>query len=456
MLSVAPMIIDDSRLKSAIVFQMQLPFNRVYLDESLHLAPNPKSVKDHWKCNSKAENLLLEHIVKQFKKSGYFGGQRFHTRTYKPIFSCILANLQNAHIWNKQLIYSRRTNGKNKLWIRCFDFLIDLQLINSVITPANDRGFESWATALPELINLLNRYKTRIVFKEHHPALVVRDNDKNILPIPTNNNKRFKFDKMAKVPFEHNQLWLNHSVTLDNKVLVPFTQRKCNNTLELGGRFYGEFQTIPSKDRARLKIDCIDTVELDYKSQHMAIVYAWEGLELKGDPYLVEGFDRETIKAVTLRALNINNLSNLKSAITLSANPDNKAKYKAYKQARGIHDRRVLNGLCSNAPSKPKWIDSFIENVPTGTDANKLIEAFSDKHRDVFKHIGSKDIGLRLQAVDSQIMALMIASFNEELIPCLPIHDSVIIKQTDKAKARLIMQTAFKEVTGKHCLIEQK
>jgi hypothetical protein len=433
---------------------MELPFNRIVLDKTLSLAPNPRKVKNYWQCNSKAENLLVESLLIQFKTSAYC--QRLNRRTYTPIFSSILANLLNAHYQKTQVIYSRDTQGDNKQWIKAWDFLVELRLVHTVIAPKREAEVQSWSSPLPELINLLNKYKARIVFDANKPSIEVRDKDKNVLPIPERKQTRLKYNKLEQATKEHNEVWLSHSATLDNAYLVPFSVRKFNNSLEHGGRFYNDIQRLPSKERAKIKIDSIATVELDYKSQHLAILYAWEGLELKGDPYLVEGYERDTIKAITLRAVNIESLSSLKSAITLSANPINKIKYKAYKQTRLIHDLRRAKGLKSEAPPKPKWVKSFIENIPSETNAENLLRAFSERHSAIYKHIGSECIGVRLQAIDSEIMALVLDTLTADNTPALPIHDSILIRQTDKAKARLVMQTAFKEVTGQHCIIDQK
>ena len=447
--------VDHSRFDGVILYQLELPFNRIELDKMLSLAPNPKRVDNYWATQGCASSGIVERLADQFKGSAYFSGHRFHKATYVPIISAILANLLNANAHKLQVIYSRDTDGSNRPWISVWDFLAGLQFVNTVIGGKNESGVQSWAVALPELIDLLHQDKARIVFDDHKASIEVRDADKNVLPVPERRTDNLQYNRVEKATAAHNQQWLTHTVTLDKKPIVPFVKRKFNDSLEYGGRFYGGFQRIPSKDRARLKIDGQPTVELDYSAIHLAILYAWEGVQLDyAQAYTLEGYERATVKAITLRMLNIESVAVLKRAITLSANPANQGKYKAYKTARSIHDLMRAKGLSSTAPHKPKWVGTFIDNIPSTTNTHDLINAFLERHSAITKHIGSQSIGLRLQAADSQIMALVLDTLRIDNVPALPVHDSIIIQKKHKAKAKMIMQNTFKQVTGFHAQIK--
>ena len=123
-------------------------------------------------------------------------------------------------------------------------------------------------------------------------------------------------------------------------------------------------------------------------------------------------------------------------------------KYKAYKNKRAIHDFQRSKGLASKAPFKAKWIDTFIEGIPSSTIANDLVDAFLEKHSAIKAYIGSPKVGVRLQAVDSEIMALVLHRLRLENIPALPVHDSVRIQKKYKIRARDVMAECFKEITG--------
>ena len=430
--------------------QMELPLTRVYLDKTLTFAPNPKRVNSFWNTQQNSTNELVEDIANMFKNSHFFGGKRFRKKTYLPIISTILANLLNADNHRLQIIYSRNDTSGNRPWIHFWDFLSHLNLISTVIAGKNEKGVQSWCVALPELIELLKpATSTKIIFDRHQPSIEVRDNEKNVLPVSKNQATRLKYNRYEKATRAFNEYWQHRIVTLDGKDVVPYVKRVFNGTLEHGGRFYGGFQQLPSNVRARLIIDDLKTCEIDYSSIHMAILYAWEGIQVQyGTVYEMEGYDRDVVKAVTLRALNINNLADLKRAISTSASPQNKIKYRAYKDARAVYEFERSKGFTSKAPKKALWIDTFIEGIPSDTIADDLLNAFLEKHSAVKAHIGSPKVGVRLQAVDSEIMALILHRLQLENIPALPIHDSVRIPKIHRLKARSVMMECFKEITG--------
>jgi hypothetical protein len=337
--------------------------------------------------------------------------------------------------------------------------LVDLNFVSTVIAGKNEKGVQSWCVALPELVELLRIDHSRIVFDPYQPSIEIRDSDKNVLPVPARKTNRLKYNRFEKATRAFNEYWQGHTVELDGKPVVPFVKRKFNDTLELGGRFYGGFQRIPSKDRARLRIDGWKTIEIDYSANHLGILYAWEGIAINyKKAYTLENYEwptdmteeecRKITKLITLRALNTTDFSTLRAAITRSAKPKNKAAFKTYKDSRAIHDLLRSKGLASKAPFKPKWIDSFIEGIPSDTIADDLVYDFLQKHSAIKAHIGSPKIGVRLQAVDSEIMALVLNTLRLENIPALPIHDSVRIQKKHKIRARDVMAECFKEITG--------
>jgi len=327
--------------------------------------------------------------------------------------------------------------------------LADLNLVSTVIAGKNEKGVQSWCVALPELVGLLRIDHSRIVFDPYQPSIEIRDKDKDVLAVPARKANRLKYNRFEKATRTFNEYWQGHTVTLDDKNIVPFVKRKFRDTLELGGRFYGSFQQIPSKDRARFKIDDNATIEIDYSANHLGILYAWEGIKLDYlKAYSIEGYERDTIKAITLRALNTTDFSTLHRAITTSAKPKNKATFKTYKDSRAIHDLLRSKGLASKPPHKPKWLDTFIEGIPSDTIAADLVDAFLEKHSAIKAHIGSPNIGLKLQAVDSEIMALVLDTLRLENIPALPVHDSVIVPYQKRSKALAVMTQSFKQITG--------
>jgi len=457
---VLALVTDKPKKQLGELIQLQMYFGVMRINDDLALAPNPTSIHEDWYCKGKAKNRLVEDMVKQFGSSPKHRGQRFHKDKYRIEFRIILSNLLDAHWQKRQLLYSRDSSGSNQRRLKAIDFLTDLNLVANTVPKGNEFGVSSWLIANPELIHLLNLYEAKIVPNPNKSSIEIRRRIKTknrktkkykILPKPERKEDRLKHDRLEAETDLINKLLENHIVTLDKTIIVSYLTRKFNESLALGGRFYTKhFQTLTKENRAKLLIDGEQTVEPDFSAMHLAILYAMKGLQIDYDTaYDFEGFERSVAKAVVLRAVNIKSLTSLESIITLSANPDNQAKYYAHKEKRIIYDLRRAKGLKCKEPYKEEWMESFIEGIPVGTNAKQLIKAFSERHSAIFDLIGSKDLGLRLQAIDSEIVALVLTTLEVKRIPALPVHDSVIVKKRNKAITVLTMMLAFNEISKK-------
>ena len=117
------------------------------------------------------------------------------------------------------------------------------------------------------------------------------------------------------------------------------------------------------------------------------------------------------------------------------------SKLEVYKVQRAL-------GLKATAPYKPKLADGFIEGMPDGIEGKELLEAIKQTHQPIKHFFGTKDIGLRLQFQDSEIMATAIQSLADNGIPILPVHDSLRCKFDRQQTVRKVMIDAFKLHTG--------
>jgi hypothetical protein len=77
-----------------------------------------------------------------------------------------------------------------------------------------------------------------------------------------------------------------------------------------GGRVYTRFQNLKKELRRQMAIDGKSTVELDYKSNHLMMLIAMQGLPLPADPYrdVAEraGVSRDDVKAFATKAMGAN------------------------------------------------------------------------------------------------------------------------------------------------------
>lgn len=423
------------------MYQLQLNYGVIRLDKSLTL-DNAHHISDY-ETSKSVDSLvdsLLDEIAKDF--------QRFNRSKYEQCLSNLLANLFYASSHGKSVLYDRNANKRSVVQLKLIDRLSEMRLIDSNVQPPNSKGNCSFMIAMPDLTHLLKAHKARIAnsSKKFNP-LVLRDkNKKDLSTLRIRTYHKPLYRSLVKATELHNSFWENNSVTLNKKVIIPYLHRVFNINTDLGGRFYGSYQQLPSKDRSSLLFNGKPTVELDYSSLHIAILYAWKGAEMLGDPYTIKGYDRNTVKGIFLRLVNVKNLSALEGVITTSAKESTKERFAKYRKEREVFELRASKGLVARAPTKPKFIDSYIKNVPAGFNAKQFIIDLKERHSAIESLLGGDDIGLKLQRADSELMSkLMVDLYGRKRpIPCLPVHDSLVCRKSNSELVRLTMEHHFK------------
>lgn len=454
----------------ANVYQLPLPFNRINLDYSLFLAPKPFMVHRDWiSCTLPLVNELLEQykVYRESKPSAK--KKRFNRKRYGDAFSMLLANLYHAYANEHQVLIPRMTAHyhdldsnperlSNKVISAIADFMAERFLITLVIGSEGILvgGSSTWAIPDPSLIAKLQKNDARIRLHAKSDLIILRDENKKRVQLPQSKQAKLLIANRLQPVTAHNLRWLEHTATLDGYPLITDLKRVFNKSkiLELGGRFYGHYQQIPSAHRDRILIDGEPTLELDYKAHHIRILYAREGIELDGDPYQVEGLDRQTAKVTLLTLLNSEDLNRFKANVTKSGCHDLKVKAANYERERTIFDMRRAKGLKATAPAKPKALQGFIDGVATGIKGEQVLSALLARHSAIRHHIGQPDIGLRLQFTDSQIMARALQLLDD--VPVLPVHDSIRCRTGDAGRVYAAMGQAYSEVTGQPAIIELK
>ena len=441
--------------------QLPLPFNIHYIDHSLFLAPNGSWSHLDYVLN---KDSLVEEFLADFKRSSKL--KRFSKQIYFRAFNMVLANLIAVHYSSSQLLLSR-SNGKhqnssnpvgidNRTISLITDYLAHKGFIHLHIGRQNDTDKNtSWCIPLLPLIALLDKHDARFRLHRKTQFALVRDDDKNVIPMYTMREKRLALIKLGQPVRDHYETWLSHTATLNGSYLLPWLKRLFNKNMSLGGRFYGHYQQIPSADRKRIRIDGERTVELDYKAVHIALLYALEGLPLEGEAYIIDGHKdkRNTFKAICLTLVNTEKLSSLQANITRSGNPKVQQEFKSYKAKRERYEYLKSLALKATEPTKPMSIKKgFIENIPTGANGGELLQLIMERHHPIAAHFGTKNIGLKLQKLDSELMALALNKLTG--IPCLPVHDSIRCRLSDMEQVRNAMIDAFKELHGQNIVVE--
>ncbi|RWK22307.1 MAG: hypothetical protein EOR43_17205 [Mesorhizobium sp.] len=172
-----------------------------------------------------------------------------------------------------------------------------------------------------------------------------------------------------------------------------------------GGRIYGGWwQNVPKEYRRYITINGMPTVEVDFSSMQLAMLYAKVGEQLEGDAYAIDGFPpelRPLVKTTTLKMIN------------------------------------ALGRI--RAPSRSA--------LPEGISWKDLQQAILEKHRPIAGYFRSGE-GIRLQRLDSDIAEDVILRMMERGIPVLPIHDSFIVEEEHADELSAVMLDAYQKRMG--------
>ncbi|WP_434055044.1 MAG: hypothetical protein RDA78_09320 [Roseibium sp.] len=179
-----------------------------------------------------------------------------------------------------------------------------------------------------------------------------------------------------------------------------------NGTFEDGGRFYGGWwQQVRSGYRKFLTINWHSTSEIDYSGMHPTMLYAWEGLEMPEDPYLLDGLPEECEKLAKVTFLKMINATD-------------------------------------------RMQDDVTDLLPDDWDFQRLQETLEQKHQPIAHYLKS-GIGVKLQKTDSEIAeAVMLRLMDEDDELVLPVHDSFIIRSGHEDRLKEVMLDAYASRMG--------
>jgi hypothetical protein len=262
----------------------------------------------------------------------------------------------------------------------------------------------------------------------------------------------------------------------DDVGLLPIQQYKrvFSDNLRQGGRIYntaGGVQVKNEEERSLMKINGEKIVELDFKAMHPSLLYEQEYAENSEDiddwietqwkgiynpygaamPFLK--VDQEKVEAFrnTFDKPNYDPIRNLnKHALMVSLNA--KTYQKAYVQV--TEEFRADQVGWDNLTKDAKFygIES-VGNFPGHTVCQAVAA-----HNKPISHYFFKDQGIKMQYLDSEIVADVLNRLLMEDEVLLPEHDSVIVRASIKDKVMGYMRSAYLELMGsdKFCFLEVK
>lgn len=216
-----------------------------------------------------------------------------------------------------------------------------------------------------------------------------------------------------------------------------------NGSFEQGGRLYaaiqegiGNWQSMPQQQRGTILIDNRPTVELDFDSFHISMLYALEGIQLNHDPYdtVAPREMRPIIKKLLLTVLNADSES---ATVQSMRNQISKLKQKELVSERELKFIRAVDRY------RPDWLE--------------LIERLREAHESIGYYFCS-GAGLMLQRLDSEVMREALLYLAGQNIPALPVHDSAIVAAHHESELRTAMSLGYRYVFGEEftCGISRK
>jgi len=219
-----------------------------------------------------------------------------------------------------------------------------------------------------------------------------------------------------------------------------------NSSFVEGGRLYGGWwQGIPRDYRKYIRINRMNTVELDFSAFHINLIYWLEGIPApEVDLYTLEGFPKGTRQVVKQCLLTMINAKDRKEAMASISQ-----KIRGYKTKRTKVDGK-WQSTRKNFHEKDRIV------LPAGIrNVEKIIKAFEQKH-DSIKEWFFSGKGRTLQYWDSQIAVEILLMLAKQEIPALPLHDSFLVEEPYKTKLEKIMVQAYHTITGRYPKLDSK
>lgn len=314
---------------------------------------------------------------------------------------------RNETDYRKETRY-RRIYLKYDLLMGVLDDLVILGYIDQKLgfqDRVRNRGYQTRIKATHRLLEILNQFDIKEIVRDpdcpEADTIIKKDMSGKLLDYE---DDRFT-NETREFLFRFNSMIRQTNIGTDD-IDLRYKHDPTSITLkqifkgEGGGRFYGAFwQTLPKPDRLKLLLENGPVVELDYSANHPTIAYAFKGITLTDDPYVVEGFERRDVKKAFLVLFN-------------------------------VRDRHhAINTIRSFG----------VKNV------EQLVRAVELTHEPINGYFYNPGFGMTLQNTDSWIAQTIMERLMDDGIVCLPIHDSFVVLQEHEAALRQTMIEVFFE-----------
>jgi hypothetical protein len=372
------------------------------------------------------------------------------------VLDIFLTNLAMAGEAEKPLSYSRHRGHYRRSRYRppAFTYTHAMRAVAKVVdaglgienrTLPGHRGWQSTITATPLLMSCWNEMAAAPVYDDNTETIILksRDEEKRLLeyidaPLtrglreeigPINEMLRgtdigvpgatkratdlLMFEELGWDEYDR-PLVTRHYVRLTDKA----GRRIFAGDFEHHGRFYCSAQNIPSDARSTMTINGEPCAELDFSAMHPTLAYNIAGVQMDGDPYdLGDTFERRQVKLGLLIVMN-------------ARDPVSAAR------ALARHGRQL--GINHDK-------------------AKAIVKAILKRH-DAIGVMLCNDWGIKLMNLDARIMVQVMNALVARGIPCIGIHDSIVVQRRFEGQAFAEMEkSSAKNSKGPNlCNIKRK
>jgi hypothetical protein len=357
------------------------------------------------------------------------------------VLDTFLTNLAMAGEAEKALSYSRHRGHyrRSRYRPRAFTYTHAMRAVAKVVdaglgienrTLPGHRGWQSTITATPLLMSYWSDAAEDPVYDSNAETIILksRDEEKRLLEYtdaPLTRGLREEIGtinamlrgtdidvpgaiKLAKDLLLFEELaWDEYGRPFVKRHYVRLTdkagRRIFAGDFEHHGRFYCSAQNIPSDARSTMTINGEPCAELDYSAMHPSLAYNIAGVQMDGDPYdLGDAFERRQVKLGLLIVMNAGDPASAARALA------------RHGRQLGInHDK-----------------------------AKAIVNAILKRH-DAIRAMLCNDWGIKLMNLDARIMVQVMNALVARGIPCIGIHDSVVLPERYGGDAQAEMEKSW-------------
>ena len=262
-------------------------------------------------------------------------------------------------------------------------------------------------------------------------SVVLRSKEKKVLKIKLN----LLHVKESKEFLDTYNEWIKgFDICVNDSKISCETYRLFIDNEESYGRLHASYQSMKKEMRELIKIDGESTVELDVSSAHLNILYGMVSIDPEDcilydyeqinevteefrSEYGLEGITRDDMKIMVMIMINTKSKSQAVNTVY------NQERFNKYKNAR-----------------------EFVE---------ELVRLIEELHCHV-SHLFYSNLAMSLMFKESSFLIRVLKQLKDNNTPCLSIHDSILVKEGDKAFTINTMKGTFYDMFGVTAEIKEK